>query len=117
MSIVIGNKTENLAREYLIKSGMEFIQSNFRLKLGEIDLIMIDNGILVFVEVKYRKNNNFMDPFESVNLSKQKKIKKAALIFIQNNYKYQNHICRFDVITLYGNMENINFNLIKNAFY
>jgi len=117
MSTFLGKKTENLAKDYLLKHGLEFLFANYRLKFGEIDLIMQDQDTLVFVEVKYRKDNNFMEAFESVNYTKQKKLKRTALYFLQANYKYQNNICRFDVITLCGSMENLKFHWLKNAFY
>jgi len=117
MSTLLGQKTENLAKEYLIKQGMTFLLANYRLKFGEIDLIMLDKDVIAFIEVKYRKDNNFMEAFESVNYTKQKKLKRTALYFLQANYKYQNHICRFDVITLCGSMGNLKFHWLKNAFY
>tara|TARA_R110002124_G_scaffold199767_2_gene366575 strand:+ start:20371 stop:20724 length:354 start_codon:yes stop_codon:yes gene_type:complete len=117
MSVSLGNKTEELAKNYLTSEGLILVVANFRLKFGEIDLIMLDKDILTFVEVKYRKDNKFMEALETVNRAKQNKIKKVALYFLQKNIKYQNYICRFDVITLCGNMDKLEFFWLKNAFY
>lgn len=117
MSVALGIKTENLAKNYLLANNLKYVDSNFRLKLGEIDLIMLDKDILVFIEVKYRKDNKFMETLETVSFYKQKKIKTVANYFLQKNYRFQNYICRFDVITLCGNMNNPEIFWLKNAFY
>ena len=57
----IGFEFEDLAKKYLLDKGMKYIESNFYTRYGEIDLIFTDEDekILVFVEVRYRKNTEF----------------------------------------------------------
>lgn len=96
----IGNKGEEIALDYLIKKGYIFICKNFYTKDGEIDIILLQRDILVFVEVKTRKNDYFVFARESVSLSKQKKIRSVANTFIsQNNINFKE--IRFDVIEYY----------------
>jgi len=64
---------EDLAKNYLLNSDLVFIEANFYSRFGEIDLIMKDGDVWVFVEVKYRKSDRFGSPFALVSLSKQKK--------------------------------------------
>ena len=55
----VGKQKEELAAEFLVGRGVKIIDKNFACKVGEIDLIGLDNGYLVFVEVKYRKNTDY----------------------------------------------------------
>ena len=52
-----GARYELLAAVHLEKCGYHIIEKNYRCRIGEIDLVACDGAYLVFVEVKYRKNN------------------------------------------------------------
>jgi TIGR00252 family protein len=103
MSLVtkkFGSEGEKTASVYLKKKGFEIIETNFRLSnRGEIDIIAKDGNILVFIEVKSRKNLNYGEPEYSVTKNKMNQIKKLA-----NLYLYTHNIlevdCRFDVVTI-----------------
>jgi putative endonuclease len=71
----------------------------------------------MFVEVKYRKNDDWVSAAQSVTKSKQRKIIKAAQLFLLQNKKYKDLICRFDVVAIEGEKDNPKINWIKNAFY
>lgn len=79
----IGKDKEEIAKNFLINLGYEWICSNFRTKSGEIDLIFKDNNILVAVEVKYRKNKFEIE--RNIDEKKINKIKKSLEIFVNNN--------------------------------
>ncbi len=96
----IGSSAENLAADYLSKQGLKIIHKNFRAKTGEIDLIAQDQDTLVFVEVKFRKNAHFGQPYETVTPGKQRKIIRTAQSFLQKNKKHANKACRFDIISI-----------------
>ena len=113
----IGFEFEELAKKYLIEKGMRYIESNFYTRYGEIDLIFIDKDekILVFVEVRYRKNNEFGEPLETINEKKQEKIVISSQIYIKNK-KWKQDI-RYDVIGIKKDkLGNNKINWIKNAF-
>lgn len=74
----LGKKGEELAVKYLRGQGYKIIGKNFHSRLGEIDLIALDHGILVFVEVKTRWSKKFGEPLEAITPWKIKKIIKAA---------------------------------------
>lgn len=114
MSLYEGYKAENIALNFLKKHGLSLKQSNFRCKLGEIDLIMLDNRYLVFVEVKMRKSNDFGGALASITHAKQQKIKKTATVYLLNNNYYDKYPMRFDVITIQGIPPKIDW--LKNAF-
>ncbi len=113
----IGFEFEELAKKYLIEKGMRYIESNFYTRYGEIDLIFTDKDekILVFVEVRYRKNNEFGEPLETINEKKQEKIVISSQIYIKNK-KWKQDI-RYDVIGIKKDkLGNNKINWIKNAF-
>jgi len=83
------------------------------LPYGEIDIIALDNDILVFVEVKFRKSKNFGTAESMVSISKQQKIINTAHVFLQQNESYANYECRFDVVAI----NNSELNWINSAFF
>ena len=95
----IGQKGEEIALKYLVNKGYDFIEQNFKVYSGEIDLIFRDGIYLIFVEVKYRKNVKFGYPRDFVNSSKQKKIISAAEKFMEEREIY-NMQPRFDVVEI-----------------
>jgi putative endonuclease len=77
-----GREGEEIAREYLIKKGFRLIESNYSNKLGEIDLIMVDKDILIFVEVKLKVGDRFGTPEEMINNHKLNRIRRIAEGFL-----------------------------------
>ena len=69
---------ENLVAEYLKTQGYEILEKNYRCRIGEIDLIAKEGETLVFVEVKYRRDDKMGNPKEAVDRKKQKKISMTA---------------------------------------
>ena len=59
-----GKLGENISVDYLIKNGYKILERNYRNKIGEIDIIALYDGILVFIEVKSRSNINYGYAFE-----------------------------------------------------
>ncbi len=82
------------------------------MKQGEIDIIAKDKEYLVFIEVKYRKDNKTGSPLEAITYSKQKTISKVALYYMYLHGIGENHPVRFDVACIEG--EDIEY--IENAF-
>lgn len=114
----IGNKAEKIAYTFLCKQGLKLITKNFLTKLGEIDIIMLDKkqNIIVFVEVRYRANNNFGSAVDTVSANKQRKIINTAQLFLYQNKKYQDFICRFDVIGIESDLKYPTIDWIQDAF-
>ncbi|MCD7836325.1 MAG: YraN family protein [Lachnospiraceae bacterium] len=107
-----GADNEQLAADYLAKRGMRIAARNFRTRRGEIDIIGYEGGYLVFVEVKYRSTDARGGALESVNLTKQTRICRAA-----DYYRFIHNIgddtnIRYDVIGIQGR----EITWIKNAF-
>ena len=78
-----GKKGEDIAAARLRKEGYRIIERNYRCIYGEIDIIAMHSGDIVFVEVKSRKSDEFGSPEEAVGITKQRKISKVALNYLQ----------------------------------
>ena len=114
---------EQACASYLKKQGLKLLEQNFHCRFGEIDLVMLDHTILVFVEVRYRKNNHFGGALESITPSKQQKIRRSAEYYLQ--HKRLQTPARFDVVAMspaeqkslfHRNRPHYTFNWIQNAF-
>ena len=116
-----GEYTESLACQFLENKGFKLVERNFNCRFGEIDLIMQDNDSLVFIEVRYRRNNNYGSGAETITANKQSKLIKTASAYLQRHAKLNRCPARFDVISITGpiettKIENISFDWIENAF-
>lgn len=107
-----GSLAEQRACDYLQAAGLRLVARNFRCPLGEIDLIMEDRDILVFVEVRSRRRTRYGHPLETVGWRKQRRISLTACWYLQGRDRGQT--CRFDVVSLHGPEQRIQW--IKNAF-
>lgn len=76
--IETGQSGEKLAVEFLKKQGFKIIETNFKSKFGEIDIVAREGDVLVFVEVKTRSSGQFGLPEEAVNWRKIQHIIKAG---------------------------------------
>jgi len=81
----IGNWGQELAKEYLLQKGYQFINQNFHSRFGEVDLIFYDQDQLVFVEVKTRTSAAYGLPEEAITESKKEKLVQTALEYLDKN--------------------------------
>ncbi len=111
----IGQSGESLASTHLTSLGFRILETNWRHGHDEVDIIAENEGFIVFVEVKTRKNNNYGSPEEFVTKQKQRFMIRAA-----NAYMIKKEIdkeARFDIVavTLNGNQNDVMH--ITDAFY
>ena len=107
----LGFAKEKEAAAFLKAQGYKILDTNYRTRFGEIDIIAKDKNDIVFVEVKYRKSSYGGTPQEAVNYNKQQKIIKSALAYIKQN-SLKNNI-RFDVAAISKDC----IEIIKSAFF
>ena len=114
----LGKIGEEKAREFLESKGYELLTSNFRYDRAEVDLIFKEekNKIVIFVEVKARRNRKFGEPEESINKTKQNQIKKAAEGFISENDEFLDYDLRIDTVSVFMDGKGITINHTENAF-
>ena len=94
---LLGKEGERIAERYLIKKGYKLVERNYRCPSGELDLIVLDRRVVVFVEVKTRTGHAFGTPFEAVEFRKQQKMTQAAQYFLAQK-GLQQRDARFDVV-------------------
>ena len=104
-------KGEAGAKDLLVKKGYTILATNYKTKVGEIDIIAMDGEELVFIEVKARTSAAFGNPIEAVTPYKVRKIVAVAQQFILWK-KMQDRCVRFDVIEC---LEGV-FRHTENAF-
>ena len=113
----LGIYGEDTAAKYLEANGYIILTTNYRCKMGEIDIIAADGDTIVFIEVKTRSTDKYGQPREFVNHSKQIKIIKTALHYMVSK-KLTDYMSRFDIVDILvdnNNSSNV-ITLIKNAF-
>jgi putative endonuclease len=110
-----GKESEAIATGYLKKQGYEILKTNYRTRLGEIDIIAKDQQTLVFIEVKARSSNRFGNPKGAVTAKKQMKISMVALEYLKATRQIRAK-ARFDVISILKGAGTPQIELVKNAF-
>lgn len=110
---IIGSEYERAAAVYLQKQGYEIIEHNFFSRYGEIDIIAKDGEYLVFIEVKYRKNDKYGMPQEAVSATKRRRIISSSRYYCIKNEIPQDYPVRYDVVAILGE----DIEVIKNAFW
>lgn len=111
-----GDRGEADALKYLQTTGLKLIERNYRCTGGEIDLVMLEQQTLVFVEVRFRRDRSFGGAAASVNQRKQQRLLIAAQRFLQTHPQYQRHRARFDVVSLDDGDTAPTLQWIKDAF-
>lgn len=111
----IGDRGEEQAAAYLKKQGYIILETNWRFRKLEVDIIARQADIIVFVEVKTRSTNEFGEPESFVSLKKQRFIISAAHQYIiDNNIDLE---ARFDVISVLQINNTITVKHLQEAFY
>jgi putative endonuclease len=110
-----GRRGESLAVQVLKKSGYKILQQNYSSKLGEIDIIAKEAGVLAFVEVKARRTDRFGGPKQSVTPRKQRKISMVALEYLKQTGQMGKR-ARFDVVAIHLTPGQPDVEIIRNAF-
>ncbi|MEX3018085.1 YraN family protein [Kluyvera sp. STS39-E] len=109
----VGDAVELRARRWLENQGLQYIAANVHERSGEIDLIMRDRAVTVFVEVRFRASAAYGGAAASVTRSKQHKLLQTARLWLaRHNGSFDTVDCRFDVIAFTGH----EIEWIQNAF-
>ncbi len=106
-----GAEAERLAARYLQQHGLTLLETNYRCRAGEIDLIMKDGATLVFVEVRQRKRDDFGGAAASIDGRKQYRLVLTAQHYLAG--VAGTPPCRFDAVLINGKGE---IDWLKNAF-
>ena len=113
--LIVGRTGEDAAVQYLLQRGYCVLERNYRCRFGEIDLIARDGSTLSFIEVKTRRSRTFGPAAEAVTRTKQRHLVKASQMYMAQHGKHDD-FCRFDVVTIDMNGQELQVELIKDAF-
>lgn len=109
-----GAAIEQIAAQWLCQRGLTLIAQNHHVKGGELDLVMRDDDILVFVEVKHRTTARYGHPLETITYQKQQRLVRAASLYLARNGLSSS--CRFDILAIIGKPPDLDFHWVKAAF-
>ncbi len=98
----LGAWGEDLAAAYLREKGYVILERDWHSNHRDIDIIARDGDTIVFVEVKTRRNREFGDPLQAIDLEKRRNLRLAMNHYIK--YRKIDNPCRFDVVTVVGEM-------------
>ena len=124
----LGQWAEQQALKLAEQQGYTLVQANYHSRFGEIDLIVVREAELLFIEVKARSKTAYAQASETVSIHKQRKMLRTALYFMNEHPHFYQYYCRFDVIcfdfyqrfakSLQHDFSNFTYDLqwIENAF-
>lgn len=110
-----GTHYEGVAARYLISRGVRIIERNVYSRGGEIDLIGMDDQVLVFFEVRFRKSDSLVDPASSITWQKQRRLVRAASFYLHRHGLWDT-LTRIDVVGISpGTVSKYRVQWIRNA--
>ena len=118
-TVVIGGDAERVACDYLASHGYRIVETNYRCKLGELDVVAEDqDGVLCFVEVRSRTRGprDFGRPVETIGQVKRRRIIRAAEQYIFARAVDPERAMRFDVVGVVFEPNHVTLELIRDAF-
>ena len=111
-----GDAVEAAALTHLQAHGLQLLERNAQARGGEIDLVMLDGGVVVFVEVRYRASPAFGGGAASIDARKRRKLVHAAQVFLMKHPRHAQAACRFDVIDASGDPAAPHLQWLRDAF-
>jgi len=112
----LGARGEALGWNFLQKQGYAILEKNYRTRFGEIDVIAEKEGVIVFLEVKTRRDTQFGLPQEAVDWKKRQKLGRVAEAFLQKK-RLENREARFDILSvLWDGTREPEFSILEDAF-
>lgn len=115
----IGDIGENIALNYLVKRGYKLLEKNFKSKKrggGEIDIIMTKGVVIVFVEVKYRRQGSFGYAAQSITERKKKKLYETAEEYLFGRGLAIGHECSFGAVLIDDSPYSRNISFVEDIF-
>lgn len=112
----IGQLGEELALAHLLSQGLKPLIRNYRCKMGELDLVMLERETLVLIEVRCRSSNDYGGAAASVDWQKQRRLTLAAEHLLMKRAELRRYPARFDVVAITMGEPRAKVDWIKSAF-
>ena len=94
----LGRLGERLAAEHLERLGYRIVARNYRTRFGELDLVVTDDEVLVFCEVKTRHAGSG-DPWDSLGEAKRRQVRSMGRVWLaEARERPRTSVLRFDAI-------------------
>jgi putative endonuclease len=94
----LGRLGERLAAEHLERLGYRIVARNYRTRFGELDLVVTDDEVLVFCEVKTRRASSG-DPWDSLGEAKRRQVRSMGRVWLaEAKERPRTSVVRFDAI-------------------
>jgi putative endonuclease len=111
-----GSRWERAAESFLHRKGLKTLARNYHSRLGEIDLVMLDDPVLVFVEVRFRHSDRHGSGADTVTQVKQARLTSAARRYLAHHPGHARRACRFDVVSIGSGTNGAELRWIQAAF-
>ena len=111
----LGALGEDAAAAWYIERGYRVVARNWRVREGELDLVVCNATTTVFCEVKTRSSSAFGAPFEAVTVTKQRRIRSLAVMFLTAQPQPGRQL-RFDVASVTPGAHAPKVDVIEAAF-
>lgn len=108
----LGGRQEEIACRFLLQQGLTILERNYRVKVGEIDIIAKEGSTICFVEVKYRASQKYGGADYAISAKKQQTIRRVAQWYITSHHLPGEQFCRFDAVLINGDK----IQYIRNAW-
>jgi putative endonuclease len=112
----IGNKAEEKARTWLERNGWVCLEQNARTRFFELDLVMKDGDTTVFVEVKYRKSNDYGGGVGAISRDKQRRLIAGAQVWLAEKKLWDEPV-RFDVMIFRETSSGVKLQHLKDCLW
>jgi len=113
--LALGRKGEDEAATALKKSGYRIVDRNYRCRYGEIDIVAVHGGVVVFIEVKTRGSDRFGAPAEGVDYRKQVRITRSSSMYLAEKGLVESEV-RFDVVSVRAVDGGLEVEIVRDAF-
>ena len=100
-TVEVGASSEDRAVDHLVRRGLQIVERNYRCKVGELDIVARDRGVLVFVEVRSRRNADHGSALDAVGWSKRRRVTRTAMHYLASR-RPRFEEARFDVVAITG---------------
>ena len=112
----LGQRAERAAGRLLRRHGLHTLARHYTRRTGEVDLVMLHDEVLVFVEVRYRSDGAWTSGLESVDARKRRRIVRTAELYLGEHPEHRYRGIRFDVVSASKGNYGIACEWIQDAF-
>jgi putative endonuclease len=108
--------SEEQAKSYLLSRGYRLLAENYLVRGGELDLVVQEGEVIVFVEVRQRRSRRYGSAAESISAQKIARLRRAALHYLATRYGRDDLPVRFDAIVIEGSRDRFAIQHLEAAF-